>query len=221
MKRKQQMSDTFLIGALLAVVGGFLDVYTYMCRGGVFANAQTGNIVLMGIQIAQGDLTSCVRYLIPILFFVLGVLLSETIGHRCKRSQSLHWRQIILLLEILVLVAVSLIPLGRLNILANSLVSFTCALQVQSFRKFNGKAYASTMCTGNLRSATEQFFAYMVTKQPALLRQSLQYYGICGVFILGAVLGMVLTRLFAEKVIAVAWILLGLVFAMMFLKCED
>lgn len=220
MKPQKQMSDTFLIGALLAVVGGFLDVYTYMCRGGVFANAQTGNIVLMGIQIAQGNWVSCVTYMIPIFFFVLGVLLSETIGHRCKQIHTIHWRQIILLLEILVLVAVSLIPIGKLNILANSLVSFTCALQVQSFRKFNGKAYASTMCTGNLRSATEQFFAYFVTKEPALLRQSLQYYGICGVFILGAVLGMLLTRLFAEKVIAVAWILLGVVFAILFIRSE-
>ena len=41
-----QMSETVLIGSLLALAGGFLDAYTYICRGGVFANAQTGNIVL-------------------------------------------------------------------------------------------------------------------------------------------------------------------------------
>ena len=32
---KQQMSESFLIGTLLAVVGGFLDAYTYIARGGV------------------------------------------------------------------------------------------------------------------------------------------------------------------------------------------
>ena len=41
-----QMSDSFRIGAILAAVGGFLDAYTYLARGQVFANAQTGNIVL-------------------------------------------------------------------------------------------------------------------------------------------------------------------------------
>ena len=52
-KQNRQMSESFLIGALLAVVGGFLDAYTYLLRGGVFANAQTGNIVLLGLNLAQ------------------------------------------------------------------------------------------------------------------------------------------------------------------------
>src|SRR5580658_6145873 len=37
-------------GLLLAGVGGFLDAYTFVGRGGVFANAQTGNIVLLGVR---------------------------------------------------------------------------------------------------------------------------------------------------------------------------
>ena len=44
-----QMSETLFLGALLTVTGGFLDAYTYLCRGKVFANAQTGNIVLLGV----------------------------------------------------------------------------------------------------------------------------------------------------------------------------
>ena len=50
-----QMSDSFRIGAMLAVVGGFLDAYTYLARGQVFANAQTGNIVLLGVHLSEGD----------------------------------------------------------------------------------------------------------------------------------------------------------------------
>ena len=33
--------ETLPPALLLAVVGGFLDTYTYFTRGGVFANAQT------------------------------------------------------------------------------------------------------------------------------------------------------------------------------------
>ena len=55
-KRKQkQMSESLLLGAILATVGGFLDAHTYICRGKVFANAETGNIVLMGAKLAEGD----------------------------------------------------------------------------------------------------------------------------------------------------------------------
>ena len=53
--REKQMSENFILGIMLALTGGFLDAYTYITRGGVFANAQTGNIVLMGINLAKGD----------------------------------------------------------------------------------------------------------------------------------------------------------------------
>ena len=52
---KRQMSDSYLIAMLLAIVGGFLDAYTYVARGGVFANAQTGNIVLFGLHLAEKE----------------------------------------------------------------------------------------------------------------------------------------------------------------------
>ena len=42
-----QMSDSFLMSAFIILSGGLQDAYTYCCRDKVFANAQTGNIVLM------------------------------------------------------------------------------------------------------------------------------------------------------------------------------
>ena len=45
--KKIPAHETFRVAALLALVGGFLDAYIYILRGGVFANAQTGNMVLL------------------------------------------------------------------------------------------------------------------------------------------------------------------------------
>ena len=59
--KTRQMSETFLMGTLLALTGGFLDAYTYMSRGGVFANAQTGNIVLLGLNMASGQWLSLIH----------------------------------------------------------------------------------------------------------------------------------------------------------------
>ena len=42
-------------GILLAIVGGFIDAYTFIGRGGVFANAQTANIVLLGVYASEGN----------------------------------------------------------------------------------------------------------------------------------------------------------------------
>ena len=59
---KRQVSESYFIGLLLAIAGGYLDVYTYISRGGVFANAQTGNIVLLGIHIAQQNFEKITTY---------------------------------------------------------------------------------------------------------------------------------------------------------------
>ena len=59
----RQMSDSYLTAVLIVLSGGLLDAYTYFCRGQVFANAPTGNIVLMSAQLASGQWLRAVRYL--------------------------------------------------------------------------------------------------------------------------------------------------------------
>ena len=41
-KHHKQMSESFLTATFLSVSGGLQDAYTYIFRGKVFANAQTG-----------------------------------------------------------------------------------------------------------------------------------------------------------------------------------
>ena len=74
---EQQASESYLVGVLLAIAGGYLDVYTYVCRGGIFANAQTGNIVLLGISVADQNWSKIDGYIYPILAFMAGILVAE------------------------------------------------------------------------------------------------------------------------------------------------
>ena len=48
MNKKVQISESIELGILLALSGGFMDAYSYIGRGEVFANAQTGNMLLLG-----------------------------------------------------------------------------------------------------------------------------------------------------------------------------
>lgn len=217
MNRYKQLSETFLTGALLAVVGGFLDAYTYICRGGVFANAQTGNIVLVGIRLAQGDFSDCLYYLVPIVAFAAGIFVAEAIKQRYYNHDRFHWRQVIIAFEALVLGAIAFIPQSG-DMLANVLVSFVCALQVQSFRKMYGNAYATTMCTGNLRSATECLWAFGRTKNLSDLQNSLRYYGIIVFFVAGAIIGALLSRMFYMNAVFFACAVLAAVFVLLFIE---
>lgn len=218
---KQQMSDSLLIASLLAVVGGFLDAYTYIVRGHVFSNAQTGNIALMGICLAEGKWRPAVSYLFPIIAFAVGVFVEEWIKKIILPLPKIHWRQIVLLFEVIVLFVVALLPLGGVNdMIANILVSFVCSLQVQSFRKVHGLPYATTMCTGNLRSGTDLLFRFAQTKDRELLKKSQHYYGVILFFILGAGIGAVATNRWGSFSVALCNILLLLVIALLFLKKE-
>ena len=94
-----QASESLRLGLLLAVVGGFLEAYTFLSRGGVFANCETGNLVLLGLYLAQGQMVRAMTYLPPILAFFCGVLLTNSIRRRAAFHPRLHWRQITVLFE--------------------------------------------------------------------------------------------------------------------------
>ncbi|HWP51806.1 MAG TPA: YoaK family protein [Clostridia bacterium] len=217
MTRRDNISETLLVGALLAVVGGFLDAYTYLCRGGVFANAQTGNIVLLGVRLAQGNVLGGLYYIVPIFAFAAGVLAAEAIKQRYHNHDKFHWRQVVIAFEALVLAAIAFIPQSG-DMLANVLVSFVCSLQVQSFRKIYGNAYATTMCTGNLRSATECLWAFGRTKNTDDLKNCLHYGGVIVFFVIGSVIGAVLARLFGLYAIFFACAVLVAVFVLLFVE---
>ncbi len=210
-----QMSDTFRAAICIILSGGFQDAYTYTCRGEVFANAQTGNIVLLSTALFQREWPTVVKYLIPVIAFLIGTAFAEGVHIRLKCYERIHWRQIILLCEILLLFIVGFLP-PVAEPLANALVSFVCAMQVQTFHKVRGHAYASTMCIGNLRAGTEALCAYLRVRDKEILRKALTYFGVILVFGIGAGLGSILTVALGYKAIWLCCLLLSVSFGMMF-----
>ena len=213
-----QMSESFYTVIFLSLSGGLQDAYTYLFRGGVFANAQTGNIVLLSVHLFEGEWVSAGRYLVPLLAFSLGVLMSE-LARWHFQGRLLHWRQLVVLGEILLLFLVGFLP-ARLDLLANALVSFACAMQVQAFRKVDGYAFASTMCIGNLRSGVESLCAWSRTRSPEAKRKSGRYFGVILLFALGAGLGSVSLGWWDARTIWLSCALLAVSFLLMFLR-ED
>ena len=218
MKRALQVSESIELGIILALSGGFMDAYSYLERGRVFANAQTGNMLLLGVSLSEGNFHLVVRYLFPVLAFAIGIALADVV--RIKGIIRLHWRQISVLFEALILATVSFMP-HNMNLLANSLTSLACGIQVESFRKIHGNGIATTMCIGNLRSGTQHMCDYIHQKKKESLEKGLLYYGIILCFIIGAVIGNFFVDRIHEKAIFVCSVLLGLTFLLMFIDRED
>lgn len=214
--KSETIHETLKVGVLLALIGGFLDAYTYLLRGGVFANAQTGNMVLLGLKVAKSDFGGAAFYLIPIFAFFVGVLVTEYIKKSFTNLQIIEWQHIVIGIEILLLFIIGFMPKTVPNPLVNVLISFICSMQVNSFRKISKLPYSSTMCTGNLRSAAEYFYTFLSTKDQAAGKICAVYFIIIAAFCIGAMIGAVLTGLWKEKAVWTCCLTLLMVLIIMF-----
>lgn len=183
-------SQRMRVAYLLTLVGGYLDAYTYFERGGVFANAQTGNIVKLGIALANGEHEQYLHYLIPICAFSYGLMVALVIKEHLEARKLRLVRRTVLLAEIVGLAIVGLVPLGvRWDMMANSIVSFVVAMQYETFTTFRGEAIVTTMSTGNLRKMVDALFGGIVHHDVDRLRRAGLYLSIIATFTAGAVAG--------------------------------
>lgn len=211
MKASTKINESMLFAVILSLVGGFQDAYSYVGRQHVFANAQTGNLILFGLNAISGNVKGMLRYLLPLSFFAVGILIACILREKSNSNyQSLHWHQKVLILEILLLLTNAFIPLGKYDILANSLISLSCAIQVEAFQHFLNINAATTMCIGNIKNGMENLFHFFVNKNTEHLKKAFIYIGIILFFGIGSVIGIICTAIFREKAILVCIALLVL-----------
>ncbi len=186
--------ERLLVGALLAIVGGYLDAFTYTCHGGVFANAQTGNMVLLAVNMFGANLKAPINYLAPILAFAVGVLLSEYLHRRRRFFGAFLWRQAVLVIEMIVMLLIGFMPTTFPSLPINVAVSLVTAMQMNSFRRVLNLPYATTVATGNLRAMMENVAKVIFDHDRKALTHVLHYGSIIAMFVLGAILGFLVSK---------------------------
>jgi hypothetical protein len=66
-ERLMDRERALVASALATSAGGAMDAWVYSAHGHVFANAQSGNIVLMGVALAGGDVARATTHLPSLL----------------------------------------------------------------------------------------------------------------------------------------------------------
>jgi uncharacterized membrane protein YoaK (UPF0700 family) len=181
------------LGLLLAIVGGFLDAYTYVSRHGVFANAQTGNVVLLAIAASHRHWAQGLRHLPAIVAFVVGVATAETLGRPRLARVVRRPERAAIGVEIIALAIVGSLPLSVPDEVVTVVVSFVASLQVSMFRILERWSYNTAMTTGNLRSAAQAAFVAIADHNHESAEQAEKLFSIVGAFLLGAVFGGLVT----------------------------
>lgn len=162
-----------------------------------------------------GDLAGVLRYLIPLLAFALGVFAAEMVRRRCQEISRLHWRQMVVLAEIGLLLGVGFLP-SSWDAPANAAGVLHLRQQVQAFRKVNGSAYASTMCLGNLRSGWTPSAPTGTPGTGPPCGKAGRYFAVILIFALGAGFGGVASQLWGTGAIWASCLLLAVSFLLMF-----
>jgi uncharacterized membrane protein YoaK (UPF0700 family) len=177
-------------GALLASVGGFLDAFTFVEKGHVFANAMTGNVVLLGVFTAAGNWVQAGGHLLPILAFAFAIVVAEILKNP-RVERAVHWSATICLVtETLLLLLMGALPSGVPDYCFTLSISFIATLQNAMFPKIEKHTIATVMTTGNLRSLFQTLTAMAFSHPHPEAASKVRIFGtVCASFLFGAVLG--------------------------------
>ena len=192
------------VACLLSMSGGFLDAFTWLSLGGVFANSQTGNVVFLGMNVALGNWHEAAHHVPPILAFLAGAW----VAIRLKAPLFCLATEIACLTAVMLLLHRLPAPLAVVS------MSFGVALQTASFRQVDQWTYLSVTVTGNLLRAVEQLVS---TPDREAARGARTMLTVCLMFMLGAVAGGFVTVRFAAGSLVVP---LGLLTAALWLCCR-
>jgi uncharacterized membrane protein YoaK (UPF0700 family) len=176
---------------LLTLANGFLDAHTYIARGGVFANVQTGNVIFFAIDGAKGKWTTALAHLWPILAFIVGMALASHIkSGRVERilPHPLRWTMGV---QAVALGIIGFVPASVPHSYVTVPISFLAAMQIGLFRNVGELVYMPVATTGNLMRFMEAGYDGFVEKDAHSRRAFVVYGSLILAFTAGAYTGAV------------------------------
>jgi uncharacterized membrane protein YoaK (UPF0700 family) len=178
------------VSAALALAGGYLDGFTFVGHGRIFANAMTGNIVYLGMEALSSPGHPNFRHLPPLFMFMLGIWAARALHLPRFRRIVLHPYAAVLVAEVLILFILAFLPNSTPNFWITAPITFAASMQVLTFRTVGEHTYSSTFTTGNLSTLSTGLFDWLFTSDKKTARNKSRIFAlICGSFLVGATTG--------------------------------
>ena len=197
---------------MLMLIAGYYGVYTFTLKGGVFCNAQTANFVCFAMSVGTGDIKKVLYYLIPISAYLCGAIFSEILPNPVKRSISLRWETVLMLIEIAAVLFIGFLPDSAPVQISQITVNFICSMQYNTFRQAQGTPVATTFCTNHIRQVGVQLVKIIKHGRAENKERFLVHFSMLVSFISGGIICAVLCPLLSGKTILVTIIPLLILF---------
>lgn len=114
---------------------------------------------------------------------------------------------------------IAFLPKGINDAVVIVAVAFVCAMQFNTFRKAHGLSYASTFCTGNLRSAVENLFYGIFRHQRERAKTAGRYFSVIGAFLCGTMTGYWFVTFWGQTSILLCAAIMVILFIVMKWPC--
>ena len=225
MERKQRQEGRYYLMCerdwiyfVLIFVAGFLGAFTYVLRGGVFCNAQTGNVVLLGMELGKGDWSGALYYLIPIGAYILGAVVSELLPNPVKHRLAVRWDTLLIAVEMLVIVMLGFVPESAPVQISQVAVNFIASMQYNTFRQAEGVAVATTFVTNHIRQVgvgLAMEWRHRHNAEKPHRRKFLTHLGMLLFFAAGATVGTVFCLQLLGRAVWLTLLPLAVVFAVL------
>lgn len=177
----QPASPAAVRGALilaLSAASGYVDAVSYLALGRVFTANMTGNTVLLGLALAQGDGLAAVRSFAALVGFAAGVALGHILIARAGQRGIWPARATL----VCALEALTLVILGAAGLLSRlgssngiylliALAAIAMGMQTAAVRALNVQGVASTYITGTWATVIVGLVSRLGIARPALAQE--------------------------------------------------
>lgn len=215
-KKEFLMCERNWVYYTLITIAGFFGAYTYVLRGSVFCNAQTGNVVLMGLALGDGEWGKGLYYLIPISAYLLGAFVSEIFPNPVKHWFPIRWDTLLIVLEMLVIVCLGFVPESAPVQISQIAINFIASMQYNTFRQAEGVPMATTFATNHIRQigvGLAREIKHLKREDKSHRKKLFQHLKMLIFFLIGSSVGTVFCNLLLGKAIWITLIPFSVIFA--------
>ena len=171
------------IAYFLTLLGGAIDAVSYMGFDHTLPVAQTGNLLLLMVDITRLNVQGIAIKMTTLLSFIAGLVVSRCAYHYYR---SIYWRIYILVglsaACLFTFLAFDHLPSG----LAIAPLSFTLAMTTGAFNKVENELYNNSFTTGNIKKAIIAWCEFLFKGQAEQKEQAVIFTCLVLSFVIGA-----------------------------------
>lgn len=196
---------------------GFIDAFTFITQDGLFASAQTGNMVVLAAKLFEGNPIEAFVHLASFVGFSVGAFMAQGVIERFKEYGWRKYRSY-LLLQVIFLFIIAIIQQHVGASVIGFLLGLLAGYELTVFRKIKSTSINNGIMTGNTKNLMNNLYLAIFKKDKEALHTFFTLLLGVGIFMLGVGIGTIVLSFGIQLNLRLAFFLTGIVYIWLLAK---